>query len=94
VKRERILPKANELLLPSASQGSASAARATVIAAAAGPSGKPLSGLRFVVIGRTSKKKADIGKLIAERGGKMVAAVDDKVAACISTEGAHFIAEL
>jgi len=75
--------------IPSASAGSAAgpvSSGAGAVAAVAG-GGKPLSGMQFVVIGKTSKKKAELGKVVAELGGKLAATVGDKVAACISTTG-------
>ena len=86
MKRERILPKVNVPSIPSASAGSAAAAASTGPVFVNG-GGKPLSGMQFIVIGRTSKKKSDVGKAVTELGGKLVTAVDDKVAACISTKG-------
>ena len=79
--------------IPSASAGSAagpvSSAAGAVAAAgsAVAGGGKPLSGMQFVVIGKTSRKKAELGKVVAELGGKLAATVGDKVAACISTQG-------
>lgn len=86
VKRDRILPKASVASVPSAAAGSAAAAVA-MAAEASGGAVKPLNGMQFVVIGKTSKKKADVGKVVAELGGKLVTVVNDKVAACISTKG-------
>lgn len=90
MKRERILPKVSVPSVPSASVGSAAAAAVGTSVAASG-GGKPLNGMQFVVIGKTSKKKADLGRAVAELGGKLVMAVDDKVAACISTKGMLYI---
>ena len=82
--------------IPSASAGSAAAAVASgagAVAASAGAGAgaasgrKPLSGMQFVVIGKTSKKKSELGNVVAEFGGKLVTTVNDKVAACISTQG-------
>ena len=87
MKRERILPKVIAPSVPSAAAGSAAEAAVGAPVEASG-GGKPLIGMQFVVIGKTSKKKADLGKAVAELGGKLVTAVDDKVAACISTKGA------
>lgn len=90
VKRDRILPKVSEPSVSSASVGSAAEA-AVGTAVKAGDGAKPLNRMQFVIIGKTSKKKADLGKAVAELGGKLVTAVDDKVAACISTKGALVI---
>lgn len=49
--------------------------------------GKPLANLSIAIIGKTVKKKADLTKMITELGGKVVAAVDGTLAACISTAG-------
>lgn len=91
MKRDRILPKVSEPSIPSASTGSAAGAVAGAgggsVAVVASGAGKPLNGMRFVVIGKMSQKKSDLAKVIAEHGAKLVAAVDDKVAACISTKG-------
>jgi len=86
VKRERILPKVS---VPSASAGSAAESASHTALFAGGGAKLPLSGMQFVVIGKTSKKKSDIGQAVAELGGKLVATVNDKVAACISTKGAR-----
>jgi len=98
VKRDRILPKVSEPSVPSAAAGSASALQTSATAASVIASGggagavRPLGGLQFVVIGKLSRKKADIGKLVAELGGRLATTVDDKVAACVSTQGPpHFI---
>ena len=93
MKRDRILPKVSAPSVPSASAGSAGGVEGSAAAAASGGA-KPLHGMQFVVIGKTSKKKSDVGKVVAELGGKLVTTVDDKVAACISTKGGHFIREL
>jgi len=92
VKRDRILPKVTVLSVPSAAAGSASDVEGGAALTSVGV--QPLSGMQFVVIGKTSRKKADLGKVVAELGGKLVATVNDKVAACISTKGVHFICEL
>ena len=73
--------------VPSAAVGSAAGAAAAGAAMQASGGGKRLNGLQFVVIGKMSKKKADLGKAVAELGGTLVATVNDKVAACISTKG-------
>ena len=92
VKRERILPKVNEVSVPSAAAGSASNIEGSATMVASGGV-RPLNGMQFVVIGKTSRKKADLGKAIAELGGRLVTTVNDKVAACISTKGVHLISE-
>jgi len=86
VKRDRILPKATAPSVPSAAVGSAAGVAGST--AVVSKSEKPLTGWQFAVIGKTSKKKSDIGKIIAELGGKLATTVNDKVAACISTKGA------
>jgi len=92
VKRDRILPKVNEVSVPSAATGSAGNVEGGAAAVASGGV-RPLNGMQFVVIGKTSRKKADLGKVIAELGGRLVTTVNDKVAACISTKGVHLISE-
>jgi BRCT domain type II-containing protein len=80
VKRTRILP-AEEA---SASKENGQAASKPTSAAAS--SSKPLSGIQFTIIGKTSKKKADFEEVIGRLGGK-IAAFGSKTAVCISTKG-------
>lgn len=77
MKRDRILPTK-----PPAAEGSASTSTT-------GLPGKPLSGMKFVTVGKLTKKKAELTKLIAESGGKIVTAMDKTVTACISTKGMY-----
>jgi len=84
VKRDRVLPKTTLALIPAAA---GSTANPPVAGTMSFDNGQPLSGMRFVIIGKTSKKKSELTKMVAERGGTVVAAVDEKVAACISTQG-------
>lgn len=48
---------------------------------------KSLEGTKFVIVGKTSKSKANLTKEITSLGGVVVAKVDDTVTACISTKG-------
>lgn len=72
VKRDRILPPK-----PPAAEASSSTSTA-------GLPEKPFSGMKFVAVGKLTKKKAELTKLITESGGKLVTAVDKTVTACIS----------
>jgi hypothetical protein len=49
-------------------------------------SSKPLNGVQFTIIGKTTVKKADIVKVIGGLGGK-IAPFNSSTAACISTKG-------
>ncbi|KAJ8308841.1 hypothetical protein KUTeg_013715 [Tegillarca granosa] len=77
VKRDRVYPAA------SASQSSMSASLDSVDS---GSSGGSLDGMKFVIIGKTSKSKGDISKEIRSLGGFVVDKVSADVAACISTK--------
>lgn len=79
MKRDRILPPK-----PPAAEASASTSTA-------GLPEKPFSGMKFVTVGKLTKKKAELTKLITESGGKLVTAVDKTVTACISIKGMHSI---
>ncbi|KAK7474692.1 hypothetical protein BaRGS_00034057 [Batillaria attramentaria] len=48
--------------------------------------GRPLEDLKFVIVGKTSKTKAQLTKDIQSLGGTVVPKPDSKVAACISTK--------
>ena len=48
---------------------------------------KPLDDLKFVVVGKTSKTKAQLTKDIQSLGGAVLSKPDAKTAACISTKG-------
>lgn len=79
VAQDRILPKRPE------STSTAATGSATLTSAA--DKSKPLNRLQFAVIGKTSMKKSDLVSKIVQLGGKVVASVDDKTTACISTQG-------
>ena len=48
---------------------------------------KPLEDLKFVIVGKTSKSKAELTKSIQAKGGIVQSKPDAKTAACISTKG-------
>lgn len=50
-------------------------------------SGRPLDDLKFVIVGKTSKSKAQLTKNIQGLGGIVVSKVGASVAAGISTKG-------
>ena len=50
-------------------------------------SSKPLYGMKFVIIGKTPKPKAEIEKIVTSQGGEIISKVDKNTAACISTKG-------
>lgn len=74
-KRERLFP---------ANAPSSSASLDTVDS---GGSNKPLEGMKFVIVGKTSKSKGDITKEIMELGGHIASKLGADTAACISTKG-------
>ena len=50
-------------------------------------SNKPLEGMKFVIVGKTSKSKGDITKTVIELGGHIASKIGADTAACISTKG-------
>ncbi|KAK3578700.1 hypothetical protein CHS0354_008557 [Potamilus streckersoni] len=80
VKRDRYFPA----VTVSSLEGPVSSSQDSVD----GPStsGKPLGGLKFVIIGKTSKSKATLTSAIEKLGGAVVSKVGKDVAACISTK--------
>lgn len=75
IKRDRLLPPKSA----SADDG----------ASTSGVLSQPLSGAKFVVIGKLKKKKAELTRLITGSGGKLVTSVDKTVTACISNKGTN-----
>ncbi|XP_022328673.2 poly [ADP-ribose] polymerase 1-like isoform X1 [Crassostrea virginica] len=49
-------------------------------------SNKPLEGMKFVIVGKTSKSKGDITKTVMELGGHIASKIGADTAACISTK--------
>lgn len=79
VKRERVFPT----VTVTATVGPISSSVDDVD----GPSaGRPLDDLKFVIVGKTTKSKAELTKEIQSMGGTVVSKPDSKVAACISTK--------
>jgi len=82
VARARVIPKITECTMTQADSGPSSVpkqSKADFIS-------KPLSGMSFA-IGKTTQKKADIGKKLTALGGEVVSSIDQKTTACISTQG-------
>ena len=48
---------------------------------------KPLSGMKFVIIGKMEKPKQEVTQAVTALGGKIVTKVDKTTAACISSKG-------
>jgi NAD-dependent DNA ligase len=85
IPRTRVLPKSSE----SAVTGGDSSLS---LAHDAADSRKPLSGMQFVIIGKTTEKRSDVVEKIMELGGKIAASVDGSVSACVSSQGMFHLA--
>lgn len=84
IKRDRVFPPSSEPSCSSA-DGAASSSQSSA------GSSKPLSNMKFAVIGKTVKKKGDLTKVVSELGGSIVTTIDSNVVACISTEGKRLL---
>ncbi len=80
MKRDRVFPPE---LQHSTSQGMGDSVKG-------GISAGPLSGMKFVIVGKTSKSKVALNKQISSLGGQVVPKVAADIAACISTTGNYF----
>ncbi|KAK2177762.1 hypothetical protein NP493_581g01048 [Ridgeia piscesae] len=71
VKRDRLFAKVPEALAGAGDMGG----------------NKPLSGMKFVIIGKMEKPKQEVTQAVTALGGKIVTKVDKTTAACISSKG-------
>ena len=71
VKRDRLFAKVPEALAGAGDMGG----------------NKPLTGMKFVIIGKLEKPKQEVTQAVTALGGKIVTKVDKTTAACISSKG-------